>query len=50
LSSRYFDHTTPRSDESEQKLKELLEGPIDDGDPGPALNFLKALTGRAAIR
>jgi predicted ATP-binding protein involved in virulence len=45
LSSPYFGYTKPRSDASEKKLKELLEGPIDAGDAGPALEFLRALTG-----
>ncbi len=45
LSSRYFSFTTPRSDESEKKLQELLEGAIDDGDADSALEFLKELAG-----
>jgi len=45
LSSPYFDFTKPRSDASERKLKELLEGPIDKGDADPALQFLKELAG-----
>jgi predicted ATP-binding protein involved in virulence len=45
LSSPYFGYTKPRSDAAEKKLKELLQGPIDEGDAGPALKFLKALAG-----
>jgi hypothetical protein len=45
LSSPYFGYTPPRSDESEKHLQALLEGPIEQGDPGPALAFLKALAG-----
>jgi hypothetical protein len=45
LSSPYFGHTPPRSDESEKHLQALLEGPIEEGDPGPALEFLKELAG-----
>jgi hypothetical protein len=45
LSSPYFGYTKPRSDAAEKKLKKILEGPIDEGDAGPALEFLKALTG-----
>jgi hypothetical protein len=45
LSSPYFGYTKPRSDRSEQKLKELLDGPIDEGDGGAAVQFLKELTG-----
>lgn len=45
LSSPYFGYTKPRSDKSEEKLKELLEGPIDEGDGGAAVQFLKELTG-----
>ena len=45
LSSPSFEYTKPRFDAAETKLKELLEGPIDQGDADPALRFLKALTG-----
>ncbi len=45
LSSPYFGYTPPRSDDSEKHLQALLEGPIEQGDPGPALAFLKELAG-----
>ncbi len=49
LSSPYFGHTKPRSDESEKKLQELLEGPVDEGDAGPALDFLRELAGEGPV-
>jgi AAA domain, putative AbiEii toxin, Type IV TA system/AAA domain len=46
LSSRYFGHTPPRSEDAEDQLQKLLEGPIDEGNADPALAFLKELAGQ----
>ena len=46
LSGPYFGYTKPRTDDSEKKLRKLLNGPIDQGNPDPALKFLKELTGQ----
>ena len=49
LSSPYFNYTKPRTDESEKELQALLEGAIDQGDPEPALQFLKELAGQSGF-
>jgi hypothetical protein len=46
LSSPYFGYTPPRSQDAEDHLQKLLEGPIDEGNADPALAFLKELAGK----